>query len=72
MVNNPGAGLYPLFGICLIFENCLNMKLLLMSPQMHCLGINWACFKKETTNASSHEGDEDREKIAFFNTLELL
>lgn len=40
MVNNPSAGFYPLFGICLMFENCLTLKLLLMTTQMdRCWGI---------------------------------
>lgn len=52
VVHNPSAGVYLLFGICLMFENCLNLKRLLMTAQMDCRAINWARFKKTTANAS--------------------
>lgn len=49
MVNNPSAGFYPLFGICLMFENCSTLKLLLMTTQMdRCLGIRPATNNKES------------------------
>lgn len=54
MVNNPSAGLYPLFGICLMFENCLTLKRLLMTTQMDfCLGIRPASFQKNNKKSFS-------------------